>query len=230
MPYRLATPQYLRRHWEKAGDWDHLPIPCSCLGWVKGLEPSTPGTTIRCSNQLSYTHQIHGVLRPTGARRKIGTPEGTRTPGLLLRRQLLYPAELLAHMERVTRIELASPAWKAGALAIVLHPRTGPFARSTAANRQLANNNMKLQICQYLFRVFAKFFQLKSGGGEGHPSRRHRTSPPPTVASTRTVSSSSGGRTAGSRSRTIRSARFPGARVPRSPSAWYCQAAPAVKA
>ena len=29
------------------------------VGWVKGLEPSTPGTTIRCSNQLSYTHHIH---------------------------------------------------------------------------------------------------------------------------------------------------------------------------
>ena len=28
---------------------------------------------------------------------KNGTPEGTRTPDLLLRRQLLYPAELLAH-------------------------------------------------------------------------------------------------------------------------------------
>jgi hypothetical protein len=28
------------------------------VGWVKGLEPSTPGTTIRCSNQLSYTHHI----------------------------------------------------------------------------------------------------------------------------------------------------------------------------
>ena len=26
-----------------------------------------------------------------------GTPGGTRTPDLLLRRQLLYPAELLAH-------------------------------------------------------------------------------------------------------------------------------------
>ena len=26
-----------------------------------------------------------------------GTPEGTRTPDLLLRRQLLYPTELLAH-------------------------------------------------------------------------------------------------------------------------------------
>ena len=24
---------------------------------MKGLEPSTPGTTIQCSNQLSYTHR-----------------------------------------------------------------------------------------------------------------------------------------------------------------------------
>ena len=31
------------------------------VGWVKGLEPSTPGTTIRCSNQLSYTHHITDV-------------------------------------------------------------------------------------------------------------------------------------------------------------------------
>ena len=28
----------------------------------------------------------------------VGTPGGTRTPDLLLRRQLLYPAELLAHL------------------------------------------------------------------------------------------------------------------------------------
>ena len=28
------------------------------VGWVKGFEPSTPGTTLRCSNQLSYTHHI----------------------------------------------------------------------------------------------------------------------------------------------------------------------------
>ena len=35
-----------------------------------------------------------------------GVPGGTRTPDLLLRRQLLYPAELLAHkMERVMGIE-----------------------------------------------------------------------------------------------------------------------------
>lgn len=30
----------------------------SILGWEMGLEPTTPGTTIRCSNQLSYTHHI----------------------------------------------------------------------------------------------------------------------------------------------------------------------------
>ena len=30
-----------------------------------------------------------------------GTPRGIRTPDLLLRRQLLYPAELLAHRELI---------------------------------------------------------------------------------------------------------------------------------
>ena len=62
---------------------------------------------------------------PTLLHLRAGTPEGTRTPGLLLRRQLLYPAELLAQikMEQVTGIEPASPAWKAGALTIVLHLR-----------------------------------------------------------------------------------------------------------
>ena len=29
------------------------------LAGMAGLEPSTPGTTIRCSNQLSYTHRIY---------------------------------------------------------------------------------------------------------------------------------------------------------------------------
>ena len=62
------------------------------MGWVKGLEPSTLGTTIRCSNQLSYTHHIKFAADGNG------TPGGIRTPGLLLRRQLLYPAELLAHI------------------------------------------------------------------------------------------------------------------------------------
>ena len=45
-----------------------------------------------------------------------GTPEGTRTPDPLLRRQLLYPPELQALMERVMGIEPTRPAWKAGIL------------------------------------------------------------------------------------------------------------------
>ena len=45
-----------------------------------------------------------------------GTPEGTRTPDPLLRRQLLYPPELQAHVERVMGLEPTRPAWKAGIL------------------------------------------------------------------------------------------------------------------
>ena len=30
------------------------------MGWMMGFEPTTPGTTIQCSNQLSYTH--HGTF------------------------------------------------------------------------------------------------------------------------------------------------------------------------
>ena len=32
------------------------------MGWMKGIEPSTPGITIQCSNQLSYTH--HKPVQP----------------------------------------------------------------------------------------------------------------------------------------------------------------------
>ena len=117
---------WLRPRVNSAGTGEKPRSPAA-VGWEMGLEPTTPGTTIRCSNQLSYTHHISTVWNPHGERPEggSGTPEGTRTPGLLLRRQLLYPAELLARiwMEQVTRIELASPAWKAGALTIVLHLR-----------------------------------------------------------------------------------------------------------
>ena len=63
----------------------------SFLGWIMGFEPTTFRATIWRANQLCYIHHILFCW-------KNGTPEGTRTPDLLLRRQLLYPAELLAHV------------------------------------------------------------------------------------------------------------------------------------
>ena len=53
-----------------------------------GLEPTTPGTTIQCYYQLSYTHHKWSVSR------------GIRTPDPRLRRPLLYPAELWTHRAR----------------------------------------------------------------------------------------------------------------------------------
>ena len=115
MPYHLATPQYpsLSFQWKNKG-LGSAPNPLFCLGWVKGLEPSTPGTTIRCSNQLSYTHHITDVWLHL---KLAGTPEGTRTPGPLLRRQLLYPPELQARFSSPPKSEpsLAGPIWKGAA-------------------------------------------------------------------------------------------------------------------
>ena len=113
-----------------------LPIP-HFVGWVKGLEPSTPGTTIRCSNQLSYTHHIDV---PAGnsldfqiSMKKVARQKGFEPLAYCLEGscsiQLSYWRKF--KVERVTGIEPASPAWKAGALAIVLHPHA-PSEKSSA--------------------------------------------------------------------------------------------------
>ncbi len=51
-------------------------------------------------------------------------------------------------LERVTRIELASPAWKAGALTIVLHPHSSPTEIRHRNNRQLRHTTIVLFVCQ----------------------------------------------------------------------------------
>ena len=94
------------------------------MGWVKGLEPSTPGTTIRCSNQLSYTHHISCTRELATYSKKVARQKGLEPLAYCLEGscsiQLSY-WRVSVKLERVTGIEPASPAWKAGALAIVLH-------------------------------------------------------------------------------------------------------------
>ena len=48
--------------------WRHkksrLSLQSAFQGWKKGFEPSTFGTTIRHSNQLSYIHHLRFVILP----------------------------------------------------------------------------------------------------------------------------------------------------------------------
>ena len=84
------------------------------LSMFASVQPSA-ATLIRIAFYYSSFQKCGG---------KNGTPGGTRTPDLLLRRQLLYPAELLAHISgagdgnrtRVSSLE----GWCS---TIELHPR-----------------------------------------------------------------------------------------------------------
>ncbi len=94
VPYHLATPQYERCGTGRSGRSG--PQPLYGVGNGARTHDTRNHNPVLC--QLSYTHhmQFEDNLRWPG------TPEGTRTPGPLLRRQLLYPPELQAHIMRFT--------------------------------------------------------------------------------------------------------------------------------
>ena len=88
-------------------------------------------------------------MRPNYPAEGLGTPEGTRTPDPLLRRQLLYPPELQARVERVMGIEPTRPAWKAGIL---------PLNYTRMLDCQLEYITILIRFCQRFFRLLFLFF------------------------------------------------------------------------
>ena len=72
----LALPLGDTPVWKGMRDRDTPDPSFLFVGWVKGLEPSTPGTTIRCSNQLSYTHHMDIHMGSTDDREKMARQKG----------------------------------------------------------------------------------------------------------------------------------------------------------
>ena len=88
MKRKMKTRQEDETHRSAQIGIPHDPVSFfSYMGWIVGFEPTASRATIWRANQLRHTHHIAKFC---------GAPEGTRTPDLLLRRQLLYPVELLA--------------------------------------------------------------------------------------------------------------------------------------
>ena len=141
------TPMYAPRRKNKG--LGSSPNPSLHLGWVKGLEPSTPGTTIRCSNQLSYTHQIARCCGMEMARQKGFEPLAYCLEGSCSIR-LSYWRVSGAGDENRTRIP-SLEGWCPGHCAT---PACGQLVHSTATNRQLYYNSMNREICQYLVKNF----------------------------------------------------------------------------
>lgn len=104
------------------------------VGCPVGLEPTVSRSTIWRVNRLRYGHHIDA-------------PEGTRTPGPLLRRQLLYPPELRAH---------------------VVIPWVPLWRQLCVGTRCEKYNTIRIGFCQAEFQIFSDF--PAQGAFWGHSS------------------------------------------------------------
>ena len=81
------------------------------MGWIVGFEPTVSSATNWRFNQLSY---IHHMARQKGLEPLTYCLEGSCSIHLSYKR--------ISPLERVMGVEPTRPAWKAGILAIELHP------------------------------------------------------------------------------------------------------------
>ena len=93
------------------------------MGWMTGFEPATSGSTIRRSNQLSYTHHTERTL-DTGsvAERILAKTEEAPQPGITSQRRASIAMSLLLsahfHCRQTTVVDGQPLASKAACISV----------------------------------------------------------------------------------------------------------------